>query len=474
MKEEQELSTTAKPPFVDNQKGVPLNELSAFLLDINLNEKEALFVRDLWHDVSHTDKLSIHKVARHLDKTADTIRKRLEKLVEVGVFSKYEKRYQSANRPAIHYRFECRHKVQEVIQRPAVNINRLGKMMVNTAINKQLMDTRIDDLVCSALFAALPPREIRVMPKDGLKAIINWFEQQVPVFTRVATGKQVASIADLRYYIACLSLCYEIVQSNLVLGDFIENSFAIDIGAINGFLGKANKGGDISSAKSALERLGFTSVEVPNLPKNVIERFGFESANININPLANIGFFTEKKVNDQQKHFVVFQLPTPVFQSMLHERFMFVINPQVLSVKQPIMLAFHFWCRRRIGHKSTTFVTSLGRLNRDVSPLLPFAEFQKDLIQAIEVKLKAHVTEISDKGLTVESRKQYIKVVDKKLFECNVCLFGYWLNIKDGVKVFINTDAKDAYVGLASKHRQALKRLGDTSAEQLGISFDAR
>lgn len=443
-----EQSVAGKPPYVDNAKGVAISELTSFLKDQDLADKDLEFIRDIWQTVVHDDVVSVHKLARQEGKTVDTIRKRLEKYAEYGVFSRHEMRYASANRPAIHYRFECKRLQREILPKyvGAATIN--GRLMLDN-LQDQLADARIDDLICTVLFAALPCRRIRVIPPNGLRTTINWFEQQVLTRTLVSSGKQIACVADLRFYIACLSLCFEIVQNCLVNSNPVDNSFAIDIGDINKFIGRDNDGGNINAVKSALSRLGFTDVEVPDLPASAIQKFGFESGSMVIRPLSNVAFFNEGKSSVHQRHYVVFQLPPTVFQSMLRERYLFIVNPKILTVKHPLLLSFHLWCRRRLGHQANTFVTTLARLNRDICPTLTFAEFQEDLVEALNGHLKSQ-TGISNESWQVQSD-------GNQLLSCLLVLYGYEIKSTDGRAVYVKTCQFDPYVGHASKRQQVLR-----------------
>lgn len=470
------MSDNHKPPFVDNSGAISFNELKSFLVENDIDDTNKEFLRNVWQWVVQYDgPMSIHLLALRSDLTAHGLRNRLEKFLKIGVFRKVKVRVQGSRAPVAHYRFHCVHNSDQPIEGkvlPTFTPNK--EMMVNDDRQRVFTDSRIDDLICTSLFSALlfkPPRKPLEHP---FVTTINWFEIPVKVITRSETGKPVAAVSDLRYYIAILSFCFELVREAIKADRPVENAFALDMKDIHDFMGRKNEGGNIAVGLNALNRLASTVFEIPNMPKTILKRFdsrledGFEK----IQPLHDFSCYWSGESEYRKKTIVKFGLPIIVFKAMIMDKFLFRVNPRLFNEDSDVIIGFHLWCRRRIGVKGKTISIDMKKLHLDVAPTLSFNEFEDrffgGLMNVFESNRKIH-----NKGIIIKNNKksselgpndEFIEVMEESskkrnvIQMCNIDVYGYKVMRAKTDQLLVYQNPDDDYVGIESSHNQAIER----------------
>lgn len=468
----------SKPPFVDNAGSISLTELKGFLSETTLDDDGRIFIISLWQWVVHKEgPISIYDLSERTDLTPHGIRNRLEKLIRIGVFRKAKVRMEGSARPVAHYRFHCVNPESSPLEGKLLPAFVPGReMMIDSQRQRHFIDSRIDDLICTSLFSALPFKTQRKPLEAPAEVTVNWFETPVRVVTRSETGRTVASVLDLRYYIAIMGICYELVQDAIRNERNPENNFAVDIQDIHDLMGRKNEGGNIEAGLNALRRLASTTFEIPHLPQHILKRFDsrLEDGFQRINPLHDFSSYWTEKSRMHKKTIITFGLPIIVFRSMVMEKFLFKVNPKIFSEDNDVILGFHLWCRRRIGLKGKTITTSIRKLHLDVAPTLSFKEFLDRFYGGLVSVYESNKSKAQPKVVSKDSEKlkktdvrpkdEFLELSDEKIKNnrivqtCNIDVYGYRIHRSktDNLVIFQNPD--DLYVGLRSSHSYAVTR----------------
>lgn len=472
------MSDANKPPFIDNSGSVSFTELKNFILENNIDDVGKEFLTNVWQWVVQYDgPMSISLLGGRSDLSVHGIRNRLEKYLQIGVFRKVKVKKEGSNRPVAHYRFHCVHNDNQPIEGKILPaFTQTKEMMVDNDRQRVFMDSRIDDLICTSLFSALLYKTPRKPLESPLETTVNWFETPVKVITRSETGKAVASVSDLRYYIAILGYCYELIQDAMRSERPVENAFALDMQDIHDLMGRKNEGGNIAVGLNALNRLASTVFEIPHMPKSILKRFderledGFER----IQPLHDFSCYWSGGNSYRQKTIVKFGLPIVVFKGMVMEKFLFKVNPRIFSEDSDVIIGFHLWCRRRIGLKAKTISIEMRKLHQDVAPTLKYEEFVDKFYGGLLNVFNAN-RKRSKPGMFInkdnKSKKtelgpndEFIEVLDEKIKKhnvvqmCNVDVYGYKVMRAKKDELLIYQNPEDDYVGIKSSHNQAISR----------------
>ena len=382
-----------------------------------------------------------------------------------------------SNRPVVHYRFHCVHRDEGPIEGkilPTFVPDR--EMMIDNDRQKIFMDSKIDDLICTSLFSALHFKAPRKPLEAPIEVTINWFETPVRVITRSETGKTIASVSDLRYFIAIMGICYELVQDALRQDRVPDNSFAIDMQDIHDMMGRKNEGGNIDVGLNAMKRLASTTFEIPHLPKNILERFDsrLDDGFMKINPLHDFSCYWTDKSKVHKKTIVTFGLPIVVFKSMVLEKFLFKVNPRLYGEDNDVIIGFHLWCRRRIGLKAKTITTSLRKLHLDVAPTLKYKEFLDRFYGGLTSVYESNIQRLPTRVVSEFKKEQSLEHIDPKdeqielseekiknhqvVHTCNIDVYGYRVHRSKTDDLIIFQNPNDPYVGLRSNHSYAVTR----------------
>lgn len=470
------VSNTDKPPFVDNSGSISFNELKSFLLENDIDESGREFLTNVWQwVVQSSSPMSIYLLADRSDVSVHGVRNRLEKFLKIGVFRKVKVKKEGSNRPVAHYRFHCVHSDDQPIEGKLLpNFTQNKEMMVDDNRQRVFMDSRIDDLICTSLFSALLFKTPRKPLEVPIETKVNWFETPVKVITRSETGKPVASVSDLRYYIAILSYCFELVREAVKAERPIENAFALDMQDIHSLMGRRNEGGNIAVGLNALNRLASTVFEIPHMPKSILQRFdsrledGFEK----IQPLHDFSCYWSGESNYRKKTIVKFGLPMVVFKGMLMDQFLFRVNPRIFSEESDVIIGFHLWCRRRIGVKAKTINTTMRKLHLDVAPTLKFSEFEDKFYGGLlnvfnsnrDGKKPGIIIKDDEKSSELGPNDEFVEVLNEKVKKhnviqmCNIDVYGYKIMRSKTDQILIYQNPEDDYVGIGSSHNQAVAR----------------
>lgn len=469
----------SKPPFVDNMGSISLTELKGFLSECGMDEDRTKFIVSLWQwCVNSNGPISIYDLAGRVDLSPHGLRNRLEKLIKEGVFRKAKSKIEGSSRPVAHYRFHCVHPDEPPLEGKVLpTFVPDNEMMLENDRQRVFLDSRIDDLICTSLFSALSFKKTRKPISSPIEVTVNWFETPVRVVTRSETGRSIASVADLRYFIAVMGICYELVQNALRNEIAPENNFALDIQDVHELMGRNNEGGNIQAGLNALKRLASTTFEIPHVPTHILKRFderlddGFQR----INPLHDFSCYWTDKSSIHKKTIITFGLPIIIFKSMVMEKFLFKVNPRIFSEDNDVIIGFHLWCRRRIGLRGKTITTSLKKLHQDVAPTLTYKEFldrfygglasvyqsNRSVKRPVAPKARKHADE--DEG-QISPTDEFLEIADDKVINnkvvqtCNIDVYGYRINRSktDNLVIFQNPD--DPYVGLRSSHSYSQSR----------------
>lgn len=474
------MTSIDKPPYVDNAGSISFAELKSFMLENEIDDTGKEFLTDTWQWVVQKNApMSIYLIAERTDLSAHGVRNRFEKFLRMGVFRKVKVKKPGSNRPVAHYRFHCVHRDDKPIEGkvlPSFTPNK--EMMIENERQKVFSDTKIDDLICTSLFSALLFKTPRKPLEAPIETTVNWFETSVKVITRSETGKPVASVSDLRYYIAVLSYCYELVQQAIKSERPVENAFALDMQDIHTLMGRKNEGGNIAVGLNALNRLASTVFEIPHMPQSILKRFdsrledGFEK----IHPLHDFSCYWSGEVGNRRKTIVKFGLPLVVFRGMVLEKYLFNVNPALFSEENDVIIGFHLYCRRRIGLKARTIPTSMKRLHLDVAPTLTFKEFQDKFYGGLlSVFNSNRENDKKKRGVLIDSKSdksasdlgpndEFIEILDEKIKKhniiqmCNIDVYGYKIMRTKSDQILIYQNPEDDYVGLKSSHHEAIAR----------------
>lgn len=475
-KKGKKVSNTEKPPFIDNSGSISFNELKSFMIENEVDDSAREFLTNVWQWVVQYDgPMSIYLLAERCDVTVHGIRNRLEKHLKTGLFRKVKVKKEGTKRPVAHYRFHCVHNDDKPIEGKVLpNFTPSKEMMIDDNRQRVFSDSRIDDLICTSLFSALLFKTPRKPLEVPLETKVNWFETPVKVITRSETGKPVASVSDLRYYIAILSYCYELVREAVKADLPIQNAFALDMQDIHLLMGRKNEGGNIAVGLNALNRLASTVFEIPHMPESILKRFdarledGFEK----IQPLHDFSCYWSGESNYRKKTIVKFGLPMVVFNGMLMDQFLFRVNPRIFSEESDVIIGFHLWCRRRIGVKAKTINTTMKKLHLDVAPTLKFKEFEDKFFGGLLNVFNSNM-KINKPGIIIKDNKkssdlgpndEFIEILDEKskknniIQMCNIDVYGYKVMRTKTDQILIYQNPEDDYVGIESSHNQAINR----------------
>lgn len=469
----------SKPPFIDNAGSISLTELKGFLSETTLDSDAKTFIVSLWQwSVHKNGPMSIHDLSDRVDLTSHGLRNRLEKLIRVGVFRKAKSRMEGSARPVAHYRFHCVHPdggplVGKVL--PTFVPDR--EMMIDSDRQRVFMDSRIDDLICTSLFSALLFKTPRKPLEAPIEVTVNWFETPVRVVTRSETGRSIASVSDLRYYIAIMGICYELVQDAVRNDKHPENNFALDIQDIHDLMGRKNEGGNIEVGLNALRRLASTTFEIPHVPQHILKRFDsrLEDGFQRINPLHDFSSYWTDKSRMHKKTIITFGLPIIVFKSMVMEKFLFKVNPKIFSEDSDVILGFHLWCRRRIGLKGKTISTNLKKLHLDVAPTLTYKEFLDRFYGGLTSVYEANKAIAKPSVISNEKSSgkkkgdlnpsdEFLELAVEKIKRhhvvqtCNIDVYGYRIHRSKTDDLIIFQNPEDRFVGLKSSHSYSQER----------------
>lgn len=474
------LST--KPPFIDNENNLDVQTISQFLVSNDFDESQRDFVINLmsWCN-SQDSQLSLHTIAPRTDLSVIGLRKRLEKLTLKGVFKKHKVRSAESGRSAILYRFHCA--LSATAPKSEARYGRLetGNFNKISSPRQELfMKAKMDNLFHTVLFAAVPAKLSKKALVEPIKGHINWFETHVATTTRTLSGFPPFRPRDMLYLEAIYGITQELINTTIRNGEAPHNLFVVNLSTIHKLMDIPLEGGHFTTTANALNRLSGTAIDVHDLPEKIRNYYGSISAKgmERFVALTNFGLYYDDDNGrlPVPKICAKFSLDEVSFLMQTSEHHhLFEVNPAIFKETSDVLIAFHFWCRRRIGVKGTTIGTTLNRLHLDVSPLLTYREFLDGLSWGLQKRFAASRTAIggtetmpsstNDAGEISFGDTDELLLKDKKIIRnyeiqrCSINVLGYRLLLNEQGAVAVVPSVDDPYVGVASRHRKALQRI---------------
>jgi len=472
-----------KPPFIDNDNGLDAQAIDRFLLSIDLDETEREFVINLMSWCNSQDQpLSLYVIAPRTALTVVGLRKRLEKLTDKSVFKKHKVRAPNSGRTAVLYRFHCAQPATTVPQKPTYATLESGSFNKISSPRQELfMKAKMDNLFHTVLFAAVPAKLSKKSLAKPIRGHINWFETQVATTTRTLSGYPPFRPRDMLYLEAIYGITQELINTEIRNGRTPYNLFVVNISTIHDLMDIPLEGGHLETTVNCLNRLSGTAIDVHDLPDKIKNYYGGITSKgmERFIALNNYGLYYDYEGGRLTKPKICakFSLDEISFLMQTSEdHYLFDVNPKIFKETSDVLIAFHFWCRRRIGVKGTTIGTTLKRLHLDVSPLLTYREFLDGLFGGLRKRFQSHISS-AELDETVSStvsptkslpfgNKDELILKDKKVIKhneiqrCSINVVGYRLVLNENGQVYVVPVVDDPFVGVASRHRQALRRKG--------------
>lgn len=441
-----------KPPFIKNPKRLTAMEVRSFVeRDKKINEDEVAFCIKVlaWVDENQIAYASV--LAEEENKTKAAIRKRLEKLTERGVFKKTGIQVEGIKRPVSEYYFYC---VNESLNMPDV-VKEKGAVVEefrDEMLLKHIDDMRIDDLILTCLFSALPFNTPRVS-QPPIEKSIRFFGIICDVIVLSVSGKACMGMGDLRYVIVLLSRVFEKVQQQVHYGEEISNDFLIDVTQLNADMEKGGTGTHIESTIKAVERIASTIFELPHVPLIMQDRNTFDVKET-IQIVSNLSIIKERRTRRHLKYYLRFQIPSYMIKKMkLSPINFYQINPRIVGEKDPLMLALHLYLKRRMAHKIQTLHEKGESLHKNIGVEWKYEKFVDEIEKSLDIFDKLNNGEgwqkIRDED-DPNSKETTIIVIN---------LYGFVIKWEqESQTMIISKDAADPIVGAKSKRKQKIMR----------------
>lgn len=481
------LNITQKPPFLDNKHQLDIKTINSFSLSLGLDESQRDFIVNLMSWCNATDdQLSLYTIAPRTGLSVIGLRKRLEKLALKGVFKVHKVRSPHSGRFGTVYRFHCARSSETSVEGEVLpRLEHSSGLRISSARQELFMKAGMDNLFHAVLFAALPAKRSKRALTEPLSGTVNWFETQVQTTTRTLSGIAPAAPRDLLYFEAILGICHELIGAMLRNDETPTNMFVIELAHIHKLMGIPNDGGNSATTVNVLNRLASTAIDVHNLPEKILNHYGCLNTTgmERFVALNDFGIYSDQHAanKNQPRTVVKFSLCEVNFLWLASNKYLFEVNPSIFKETNDVIIAFHFWCRRRIGQSGKTIGTTLPRLHLDLSPLLSYKEFVDSLFGGLRRRFEKY-SDVEQEQYTEQAALQNdrkapsastdrLVVRDKRVIKhnvikcCSINILGYRLILDAEAKVAIVPMVDDPYVGLASRHRRALNRSARESGD---------
>lgn len=460
-----------KAPFVDNANAVTIKDLVYLSDQLSLSNDEKNWMHQLFVAVSEDDEgvVSLHDHTG--ERTLSAVRKRINKLTELGLFSKISVKIPSVKRPVVCYRFrpfdfDAASAVARGMDRQEViPAYREGDdLTLPSPYQAMRVDPKVDNLFCSVLYSALLFSSPRKEIKYPLHTWVNWFETLVEVYTHCKSGRSIARVSDLRYFIIIISMCATIIKEKLGRGELPRNLFTLEASQINYQMERSSDGGNNAAIYRALKRFASTSFEIPNLPEVIVNRLGFDRGDVELEMLTNLGRF--QKENDKGRKITVFtfSIPEVLYQSILGGNFnLFNVNPEVLHENNDVIFGLHLYGKRRLNYTTKPVMKTLKELHKSIAPTISYTDFSYKLHEGLIDRYKETIEKYpeldaedpdhpDDKMVIGEGRRKG----SQEILQGRVNVYGIIISIR-GQDAYLVVDPADPYVGALAKSKRLNK-----------------
>jgi hypothetical protein len=471
-----------KAPFIDNKDTVTLKHIIKFSDHLSLTRDEKNWIHSLYVGLSEDEDGYISLGDYAEGKTLSAVRKRINKLSDCGLFVKINTKIPNVKRPIVVYRFRPFNYESSAQMTNELNRQELipaysqgDDLTLPSPYQAMRVDPKVDNLFCSVLYSALLFSSPRKEIKYPLHTWVNWFETLVEVYTRCKSGRSIARVSDLRYFIVSISMCAAIIKEKLARGENPRNLFTLEATQINYQMERESDGGNNAAIYRALKRFSATSFEIPNLPEQIVNRLGFDRGDIELEMLTNLGRF--QKENDKGRKITVFtfSIPEVLYQSILGGNFtLFNVNPEILHENNDVIFGLHLYGKRRLNYTTKPVIKTLKELHQAIAPTISFIDFSYKLHEGLIARYEETIKQYPGLSEGDEEDRMIIrdgrKKGSKEILQGRVNVYGIIISIR-GQDAYLVIDPADPYVGALSKSKRINK--GKSEGKIEGSVLDA-
>jgi len=376
------LFSIGKNSDVDREKFLSLVSLSQQSKDLVL----AMFQVCQESDDGLAD---VYDICAQLAIQPPAIRKRAILLEQQGVIVTGDFRIPGNRRPSKIYTLQDADKLpsQNELESNAMQSFQFPLHLDGHSLEITLSDQpRIDEIFCSVFFGAL--RYSKRDRRHKITTELRWGRESIPVETTALQDTGMAFISDIRFAVAVLTICEQIMRDRQRRSLEVRNRFIVSVSDMLAMIGLAPEGGNRQTAVGALQRLEATRIKILEMPESFRSRFGpyfFGTQNFQL--ITELGVYgtehTEGRIPDQ----FVLSLSEAVFHRVRNESVyaLFSVSPDLLRETNPTAMAFTLWARRAIGYGDRgTMWWPARSLQQGVSPQSPFKDFMKAFHRLLE------------------------------------------------------------------------------------------
>jgi hypothetical protein len=429
-----------KPPLITLDK-CTVEDIVAIVDKLKLSKSEKALLATVKKSINSSDAAYTNAeiVSKSMGRSEGAIRQTLKKLVGKGVFDERfcqthpEKIRRSSLFVFIGERDES---VVEAEEQVLIKFEdrHISKMFPDVELD---YFGRADDVICRFLFAAL---EYNQKSHERSSKVLIYIDKE-PVWVEARTdGDRIALLRDLRYYLAVLSLCENMMElrvkaANAGLFDYgdVKNSI-FDIREIDllktSLLGTGS--GERENMKLSMFRLEGTNYHINNPSIDLMNKFGIKERRVKISHFDIVDY--SKSVDNRVRYKL--ELPQRIVDSM----FISVTSglsvfrktdPRLYGESNALKLALMLWATYIPDGKIVAH--SWESLKDNVYPKQSMREFKKETLNLLKANV-SYIIDAETEKYVVGDDGRFLLSIDEHLGRVTYCrseIYGVSITYSD-------------------------------------------